>query len=170
MTKKNPTPTPAVEALPTPELLRRKMGLARTQMLRALRTADMRVLDTPDDQQDPIVLSRCALIEREYGAYVAETMHEIWLEAEHPDYADSDATPYLSSRQAARALGVGEFHLANMRDRGKLKAHHRVGRNYAFAVADLLTLVQDPASAGGYNSPLASAFLAYLEQATSVAS
>jgi len=149
-------------ALPTPERVRRLVGLARPQMLRALKTTDARVLDIPDAEQDPAVLTKAAAIEAAYALYTGAIIAAIKTEAKNPA-AKIDGKPYLSTRQAARALGVGEFHLANMRDRGKLPAQ-RAGRNYAFAVKDLITIATKPEKAGGYHSPLAGAFLEYLDE------
>lgn len=155
--------------LPTPERIRRLVGLARPQMLRALARpaklpVDPRVLDLSDAEQAPAVLTRALEMERFYTAYAAAVIAAIRSEAKNAAIT-IDGKPFLTSRQAARALGVGEFHLANMRDRGKIPAQ-RAGRNYAFAAEDLIAIVKKPAKSGGYHSPLAGAFLERFKEAT----
>lgn len=78
-------------------------------------------------------------------------------EFEHPA-AVLDGTPYISTIQAAQALSIGEFHLANLRDRKKLEGTP-YGRRSLYSQASLEALLE-PAENGRFI--LARAFMRWL--------
>lgn len=70
-----------------------------------------------------------------------------------------DGAPYASTIQAARALGVGEFHLANLRYRQKLNGHTH-GRKTIYAKRDLEALLKPQKDR---RSPIAASFIRWLD-------
>lgn len=75
-----------------------------------------------------------------------------------------DGEPYLSTIQASRALSIGDFHLSNLRDRGKL-VPHSYGRRVVYSRAALEDLfVLDDSG----RFVLANAFMRWMRSAATV--
>lgn len=67
--------------------------------------------------------------------------------------------PYITTIQAARALGVGEFHLANLQDRDKLQGTKH-GRRIIYSRENLDALLSPPED--GRRGALAGSFIRWL--------
>lgn len=59
-------------------------------------------------------------------------------------------SPYLSSKEAARYLGVTDRSLQNMRRRGAGPHFIRFGRQVRYHIRDLLAYARDPSEPGEY--------------------
>lgn len=107
-----------------PEKIRLRCGLSRNQWAK--------LLETGDAGSD----ARAWEISKSFDRFLDRCRLQVDYEFQNPEFVE-DGQPYISTIQAARALSVGEFHLANLRDRGKL-ASVRVGRRAGFRRDDLL--------------------------------
>jgi hypothetical protein len=103
-------------------------------------------------------LSRLTELEQRHQEFQTAVSWAITREAEAPAIVLDDE-PYLSSKQVAIALGIGEYNVSTARDRGKLPAR-RVGRRWFFCSADLKNILTGLPK--GYSSPVAAGFLSYL--------
>lgn len=126
-----------------PESIRRRTGLSKTQWAELVRGQN-------EDQ-------RAYEISRLFERFLAHVHRALDNEFKNPEY-EVDGVPCLSTIQAARALGIGEFHLANLRDRGKLKGR-KFGRRAAFARVDLDAFLSIPQAPQERQSAMAQAFL-----------
>lgn len=70
-----------------------------------------------------------------------------------------DETAYVTAVQVSRALGLGEFHLSNLRDRGKLEGR-RHGRRTIYSRENVDSLLSSPDD--GRRSSLAGAFIRWI--------
>lgn len=80
-----------------------------------------------------------------------------------------DGVPHFSTVQAAMILGIGGFHLTNLRKRGRVHGYPVNARAHGFSVADLHHLIDvDAAEEANENNrfvgALAGPFIAYLEE------
>ena len=101
------------------EAIRSRYNITRTQWSELVK----------DDSEGP-------KIARRYEKFLEHVRKAIDFEFESPAFV-VDEVPYLSTIQAARALGVGEFHLSNLRDRQKLIGV-RHGRRSIYSRENLL--------------------------------
>lgn len=133
--------------LVNPDRIRRRAGLSRGQW------TDL-VGSHPDDETIYEVM-------RSHERFIQSIKAAIEYEMARPAVV-IEGEPYISTIQAARALGVGEFHLANLRERNKLEAT-RYGRRSAFSRANLYKFLEGPEDPRERHSALATAFLRWWE-------
>jgi hypothetical protein len=140
----NVVTTAELAAIPEQELeeLRRTLGVSKTVLQEMLQHA------SPDSLREA------------HARFVEHTKAAIEREFKAPSFR-IDGKSYVSAIQAARALGTGEFHLSNLRDRGKLNGTPH-GRRVVYAKSDLLALLKQSKDSN-YRSPLASSFARWLE-------
>lgn len=100
-------------------------------------------------------------IERLYNEYISLVRVRLEREFKRPETV-IDGVPYLSTVQTARALGVGEFHLANIRERGRLHGE-KLGRRAIYSRTELERFITEPMGDTSPYSALAYAFLRWLE-------
>lgn len=93
--------------------------------------------------------------------FIAETRRALDWEFRNAQFVIADE-PHISTVQAARALGVGEFHLSNLRDRDKLPGVKH-GRRSVYTRQHMDEFLESTLSEKERHSPLASAFLRWLE-------
>lgn len=93
-----------------------------------------------------------------FDAFLADIRAKVEIEFTAPAHM-LGKTPVLSTVQVARALGVGEFHLSNLRDRGKLNSS-KFGRRAVYSKADLDAFL-DQQKIKERRSALAAAFVQY---------
>lgn len=133
-----------------PENIRLRCGLSRNQWTRLLDAVDQ-----PDEE-------RAWVIGQAFDRFLEQRRSAVDIEFREPEFHGDDGTPLLSTIQAARALGVGEFHLANLRDRGKLNST-RVGRRAGFAREDLRDFLNIDQKPETRQTALGIAFLRWFE-------
>lgn len=107
-----------------PEKIRLRCGLSRNQWARLIQSGD--------DGDD----ARAWEISKSFDRFLDRCRVQVEYEFQSPELTENDQS-FISTIQAARALSIGEFHLANLRDRGKL-ASVRVGRRAGFRKDDLI--------------------------------
>ena len=135
------TAAPQVDADELEEL-RREIGVSKTTLTELL------------EKHSPEEL-RAA-----HAEFVEHTKAAIAYEFKTPAF-NFGGHKYLSAIQAARALGTGEFHLSNLRDRGKLHGTPH-GRRVVYSKLDLTSLLK-PSKTDKHRSPLAASFTRWLE-------
>lgn len=132
----------------TVEDIRVKLGLSRPQLERVL-------IGYEDDE-----LSRMRQIAKEYSAYCARLRQSI--RALRPEPVDG--MDCLSVRQVSEVLKLGEFHVSNLRARGKLEAVYKEGYGTLFPVETVINLVGRPLARREHYSPLAPQFISWLNE------
>lgn len=70
--------------------------------------------------------------------------------------------PYITAMQVSRALGIGEFHVCNLRARGKL-ASEKFGRRSLYNRAHLMAFIHAPLAEGERHLGLANAFVRWMK-------
>lgn len=123
------------------EKLRREVGVSRTSL------SELLTMYSPET------------IRTAYTEFSDQVKANIARELKRPDFT-IDGKPYLSAIQAASALGVGEFHLSNLRDRNKLSGRQH-GRRVVYSRADLVALLK-PTRDDKHRGPLAVSFTRWL--------
>ena len=144
------------------DVIRRKCGLSRPQMLSLLnlkQASQLRDVDVANRAKD-----EADAIEASYTAYLAAVRRRLAAELDRPVVV-LEGVPHLSTVQTARVLGVGEFHLANIRERGRIVGH-KLGRRAVYSEQELRRFIQEPMGANSPYSALALAFLRWRENVT----
>lgn len=124
------------------EQLHKDIGVSRTVLSELLQN------HTPEE------------LRKSYADFTEYTKKAIAFEFKNPAFT-IEGKPYLSAVQAARALGTGEFHLSNLRDRNKLSGR-RHGRRVVYSRGDLHALLK-PTKQDKHRAPLAVAFVRWLD-------
>jgi hypothetical protein len=158
------------------EALRREIGISKIDLLGLLDLSESMgdSLFAPDWYLKPDDLGRVGDISRAaleiasmrmlYGATLKSDIAE---QFEFPAFRDEKGNA-VSTVQASRALGIGEFNITNLVRRGKLDAED-FGDRPGFRRAALDSLVDRPIMGAELNSPLAAGFLVWLERSRRVA-
>src|SRR5436190_11785548 len=97
-----------------------------------------------------------------YGRFKTATRIKHQVEMLHP-FAIIDGRAYFSTDQVSRILQIGEFHVSNLRAREVLSSV-RHGRKTVYKPADVLALLEEPLEHRKHSSPLALAFMRFVEQ------
>lgn len=135
------------------EIIRRTVGLSRPAWLRLLNA----VSETDLRGEEKLAVARDIL--RSHGRFVRKISAAVGAEfAKEPTIVDGEA--YITTAQVSRALGLGEFHVSALRDRGKLPAL-RHGRRTLFARDDVIDLIQRGVEPHTQHAPLAPRFAEY---------
>lgn len=101
-------------------------------------------------------------IARYFYAWQRIVRRAIDREYENADYRLGDQA-FLSATQVSRATGLGQFHVCNLNHRGKLPGS-KAGRYIAYDREDVLAIVnRDWSDEEPKRSPLAAAFISWLE-------
>lgn len=132
-----------------PEKIRLRCGLSRNQWAKLLETGD-----SGDD-------ARAWEISKSFDRFLDRCRLQVEYEFQNPEFSEN-GQGFISTIQAARALSVGEFHLANLRDRGKL-ASVRVGRRAGFRKDDLLEFLDIDRRPSERQTALGVAFFRWFE-------
>lgn len=127
------------------EEIRTKVGFSRAQWSR-LNESDYPLLT----------------LSQSYDLFLRHLLANIDLEFKHPAFVVDDVG-YLTTVGVSHALGIGEFLIANLRNRGKLSSEQKVGRRAVYSRADLVEFVTT-ASSQDRRSALATAFVRWLRQ------
>lgn len=133
--------------------IRRKIGLSKTQMFALLEDSRRSVLL---HHKGPMY-KRAVEIGESYTEFLTSLGYALDRAFETPDAYVEDQ-PVLSTLTASRILGVGEFHLANLINRGRLTSH-KIGRRTFFTRDDLVSLLDKD---DDMHTPLAAAFLRFM--------
>lgn len=130
------------------EAIRIACGLSRPRL-------SLILADAPKDPE-----ARLAFLQKvkaQHGAFRAG-LHKA-IDAETPYMLDG--VPVLTSRQLARSLGIGDFHIAALRSRGKLEAVYE-GRSVYYPVDGVHRFIDAPLRDSDHRSPFSTAFLRFL--------
>lgn len=143
------------------EEVRVRLGLSRPEFLRLSDDGWPSSIFTESTPPDSAV-AVAKRLSRQWGEYVRHVRRELDREFRVP-FAIIDGEPCISTIQVGRALGVGEFHLSNLRDRQAL-ASHRVGRRTVYSRAAIEALIDKPLVPPSRHSPLSAAFLRHVAE------
>lgn len=138
------------------EETRVKCGLTKSQLLGLLGLSRESQLD----ENEPEYAEELTHIADEYTRYIERSKKAIDWEFKQPAHV-LEGKPVISTVQAARALGVGEFHLSNLRDRRKLIATP-FGRRAFYTRDALLKFVREQQHTKGHSS-LSGAFVRWYQ-------
>lgn len=100
-------------------------------------------------------------IDQAYERFLAFVDANLESEFEHP-FITIGSQPYLSTSQVSRACMIGEFHLSNLRWRGRLMGE-KIGHRVGYTRSELKHFLHDP-NPYERNSALATAFLRFYER------
>lgn len=143
------------------EDVRARIGLTKVQLLGLMGLEREAQLDPEDPEQERILTH----IWQEFEAYVEHVKRAIDWEFRTPDRhlpVRGKQVPVLSTVQAARALGVGEFHLSNLRDRKKLPGTP-FGRRSFYTKDALLKFLRQQTEQQQKHMSLAGAFVRWYQ-------
>lgn len=143
------------------DAMRVRCGLARPDWYRLLGVAKEADAFNPNGETAPGVAARAQLICRKHRTFIRSLENAVAREFARPAFVIDDQ-PLLSTIQVARALGVGDFHISTLRDRGRVDAT-RAGRSWGFSRSAVAALITNEKQLG-YHSPLATAFLRWLDE------
>lgn len=145
----------------TLESLRREVGLSKIDLLAllGLTEAQGEMLFLPDWGVDPDADGIVGHLSKQALAIKASHRHfREALKQEVDEAFRTTGARVLTTGQAARALGIGEFNLANLVRRKKLS---RDSTAAGFTRKELYNLIDRPIVGQELNSPFAADFLAY---------
>lgn len=137
------------------DAIRRNVGVSRPMWLQLLN-----VESDAAANRDPEILSRARDVQRSHRHFTRKMIRRIDEEFAKPAVV-IDETPYISTAQVSAALGLGEFHVCALRDRGKLKAH-RDNRRILYSREAIVELIESPVSPRQQHAPLAPKFVEYV--------
>lgn len=147
----------------TIERIRIRLGLTVPQMLEALESKPGRytLFTAEDDDIDGPFLSRARMLEEAYEEWAKDSLKRI------TDLERREPGRKLTALDMSRFFGISEFHLAQLRVRGQVKAKLDPPNRYVYSYAgarELLTLNSTHLLAGSRRTrgPLAKAFLTWL--------
>lgn len=163
--------TTSVADTPSPtylETLRQNIGLSRFEFLRAIGHSDPAILLPHHASKNPEVLANAAALEHAYAGFHALCRQRLDEAFENHSVAIDGGPKLISSIELGRAIGLGEFAIANLRSRGKLKCRH-IGRMAYYdreSIERLFNWHLDP-NASIHRNILAQSFLEYIGQRAS---
>lgn len=138
------------------ERTRARAGLTRPQFERLVAVPLYTAADLPAE-----ALPAVRAVGAAHSRFIAMLKRNVSAEFRHPAYM-IDGVPHVITIQVARALGLGEFHIANMRARNKLHAGS-YGRKAVFTKEDVIAFIDRPLTANERSSPLAGSFIRFVE-------
>lgn len=97
-----------------------------------------------------------------YGRFRESIRIKLLVELLHP-FAVYEGKPYFSTDQVSRILQIGEFHVSNLRAREVLPSI-RLGRKTVYKPSDVEAVLDQPLEHRKHSSPLAIAFMRFVEQ------
>lgn len=133
------------------EEIRLRIGVSRPTWAELLGTSD------PD-----AALARAKELDRDHRTFKRRVVNALDIEFARPTLVLDDVK-YITTRQATRALGLGEFHLSNLRDRQRVE-YRRVGRRTLYSRSALDDLINMTIAPRAQHAPLSTAFVAFLEE------
>lgn len=132
------------------ENIRQAVGVSRPSWIQLLGASSETAL------RGDAMLAAAKDVQRAHSRFIRKMIANVAAEFETPIVVDD--VEYITTAQVSRALGLGEFHVSALRDRGKLQAV-RYGRRTLFsreAVMDLVTRGIEPRT---QHAPLAPRFV-----------
>lgn len=150
----------------TVERIRQRIGLPRSTTKDLLGVDKDTVFTTEDRRMNPVVVRRAVALDAAFEQWRAAVRYALEREAEvAPAMVDEDGMRYLTTRQAAYCLGIGDYHMSTLRNRGKIDAvlsGRGQGQVNLFAVQALYDLIDN--GPRGYQAPLTHAFVEYVKR------
>lgn len=138
---------------------RQQLGLSRPQLAAVLGVSSLDEIYQLDGSIGKAVEDRAKWAVRRAATFRKAFLTELQREAAEPLLPDG----LLSSGQVAKILKVGDYYVANMRERGKLAAV-RTGRVYGYEPKVIESIINADIQIG-YHSPLAPQLLKFLDVA-----
>lgn len=141
------------------EHIRTKIGLSRAKMLELIGSSDANVFVSA--APDPTLVQKAYDLLDAWATFVAEKRQAIDREFSRPT-CTIHGEPFISTMQVSLALGIGDFHVSNLRVREILDVSY-YGNRTVYGKPTLLKLISEPLPEGRRSSPLVHAFLRYLQ-------
>lgn len=135
------------------------VGLSRSKMMELIHAEDPDVFTTEDP--DPVVMEAARTLSTSWYEFVREKRLALDREFRRPA-CTMNGQPYLSTMQVSLALGIGDFHVSNLRVREILRATSH-GNKTVYDRHTVYALLDEQLPEGRRNSPLIHSFLRYLE-------